>query len=136
MNVQRLAVLGSIAAIGAAVVAGLWLIGSPAEQRLLRLDEQRVNELRSLANGATFHWTNDRELPDTAEGLVDGQLLTRVPTDPITREPYEYRVTGPLQFEVCGTFDRPSRPHEAGDFWYHDSGRRCFQFNVSDRPRF
>jgi hypothetical protein len=136
MNVQRVAVVGTVAVIGAAIVAGLWLIGSPAEQRLLRRDEQRVNDLRRLANSADFHWNSDRVLPDTAQGLVDGQMLTRVPTDPTTREPYEYRVTGPLQFEVCATFERPSPPREVGDFWYHDVGRRCFQFNVRDRRRF
>ena len=136
MNVQRLAVVGSIAAIGAAVVAGLWLIGSPAEQRLRRQDEQRVNELTQIVNAARVRWNAGRQLPDTAAGLVDGQFLTRMPTDPTTREPYEYRVTGPLQFEVCATFDRPSRPEQTGDFWYHDAGRRCFQFDVSERSRF
>jgi hypothetical protein len=114
----------------------LWLIGSPAEQRLLRLDEQRVNELTQIAGAARYRWTSDRQLPDTADGLVDGQFLTRIPTDPSTREPYEYGVTGPLQFEVCATFDRPSRPAQSGDFWYHEAGRRCFQFNVSDRNPF
>jgi hypothetical protein len=135
MKIQRVAIVGSIVAIGAVVVVALWLIGSPAEQRLLRLDEQRVNELQQIMNAARYRWNDARVLPETADGLVNGEFLTRVPTDPTTLDPYEYRVTGPLELEICATFDRPSRPEDVGDFWYHDAGRRCFQLNVSDRER-
>ena len=124
MNVQRIAVIGSIAAVAAAVAAGLLITGSPAEQRLRRADEQRVAELRQLASTAEFRWNREQRLPS-----VD------LPTDPATGEPYDYRVTGPRQFEVCATFDRPSRSELAGDFWSHEAGRRCFQFNVTDRVR-
>ncbi len=133
MNVQRLAVVGSMAVVVAAVIGGLWLTGSPAEQRRLRLDEQRVNELVRLSNAAQRRWEREQRLLDAADDLVDGQLLTRLPTDPTTREPYEYRVTGPRRFEVCATFDRPSRPELAGDFWFHEAGHRCFAFDVTER---
>jgi hypothetical protein len=133
MNVQRLALIGSVAAVVAAVVVGLFIIGSPAEQRLLRLDERRVADLAQLSSRAEFQWSQEQRLAASAAELVDGQFLTRLPTDPATREPYEYRVTGPRQFEVCATFDRPSRPDLAGDFWFHDAGHRCFVFDVTER---
>jgi hypothetical protein len=133
MNVQRIAVVGSIAAVAAAVVAGLVIAGSPAEQRLLRLDERRVSELQELARRAEDRWESDGRLPDTAGELVDGQFLTRLPTDPATSEAYEYRITGPRQFEVCATFDRASRPDLAGDFWFHEAGPRCFAFDLTER---
>jgi hypothetical protein len=135
MNVQRLAVVGSIAVVVAAVVAGLWLSGSPGEQRLRRLDEQRVFELGQLSSSAERRWNDEGRLPATAAELVGGQGLTRLPTDPTTREPYEYRVTAPRQFEVCATFERPSRGELAGDFWFHEAGRRCFTFDMAERPR-
>ena len=133
MNVQRIAVIGSIAAVAAAVVVGLAITGSPAEQRLLRLDEQRVAELQQLVGRAEGRWERDGRLPDTADDLVDGQFLTRLPTDPSTGQPYEYRITRPRQFEVCATFDRASRPDLAGDFWFHEAGQRCFAFDLSER---
>jgi hypothetical protein len=133
MNVQRIAVVGSLVAVAAAVVAGLVVAGSPAEQRRLRLDEQRITALQELARRAEGRWEAERRLPDTAEQLVDGQRLTRLPTDPTTGEPYEYRVTGSRQFEVCATFDRASRPDLAGDFWFHEAGRRCFAFDMTER---
>jgi hypothetical protein len=133
MNVQRIAVVGSLVAVAAAVVAGLVVAGSPAEQRRLRLDEQRITALQELARRAEGRWEAERRLPDTAEQLVDGQRLTRLPTDPTTGEPYEYRVTWARQFEVCATFDRASRPDLAGDFWFHEAGRRCFAFDMTER---
>jgi len=135
MNVQRVAVVGSLTVVVAAVAVGLWLGGSPAEQRLLRFDEQRVLELRQLAQVAQRHWDSQQRLPETATELIDGQFFTRLPTDPVTSEPYEYRVAGPRSFEVCATFDRPSRYLPASDFWYHEAGHRCFTFDVTERRR-
>jgi hypothetical protein len=103
------------------------------EQRLLRLDERRINGLTQISSRAEFKWSQEQRLATSAAELVDGRFLTRVPTDPATRQPYEYRVTGPRQFEVCATFDRPSRPELAGDFWYHEAGHRCFTFDVNER---
>lgn len=133
MNVQRIAVIGSIAVVAVAVVAGLTLSGSPAEQRLLRFDEQRVSELTQLTSAAQRRWDREQRLPDTAADLLDGRFFTRLPRDPTTGQPYEYRVTGPRRYEVCATFDRSSRPDLADDFWFHEAGRRCFTFDVTER---
>lgn len=134
MNVPRIALVGSVAAVVVAVIAGLLITGSPAEQRLRRLDEQRVAELRQLASAAQRRWQLEQRLP-AADELVDGALLTRLPTDPATDQPYEYRITGPRQFEVCATFDRPSRVEPADDFWFHEAGHRCFSFSVTEDRR-
>lgn len=135
MKVQRLALVGSIVAVAAAVVAGLLVAGSPAEQRLRRLDERRVNDLRFLASAADRYFEREEKLPAELDELVDGLFFTRVPTDPATRQPYEYRIVGPRQYELCAAFDRPSRPELADDFWAHDAGLRCFSFTVTQSAR-
>ncbi len=135
MNVQRIAIIGTISVVASAVAVGLWLAGSPAEQRLLRLDQRRVYALMELARQAERRWQRDQRLPQTADELIDGQSLTRLPTDPATRQPYEYQVTAPREFEVCATFDRPSRPDQVSDFWSHEAGRRCFTFSVTEGQR-
>jgi hypothetical protein len=135
MSVQRIAAVASIVLVAAAVVAGLFFSGSPSEQRLLRLDDRRVTDLNRLSMAATNRWTAGRGLAGTSADLVDGRLLSRLPVDPVTDEPYEYRTTGPLAFEVCGVFDRPSRPELARDFWFHGAGRHCFEFEVTEPPR-
>ena len=134
MNVQRAAAVGSIAVVVAAVAAGLFLTGSPAEQRLRRFDERRVRDLQQLSNAASMRWDQQQRLADEVAELADGRYLTRVPIDPVSAQPYEYRVTDAQQFEVCAVFDRPSPPPESGDFWFHDTGRRCFTFDVTQPP--
>jgi hypothetical protein len=134
MNAHRLALIFSITAVVAAVAAGLWSIGSPSEQRLRRLDERRVADLTQLSQAVYWHQDQRHALPAGAAELVDGRRLSRLPLDPSTEEPYEYRVTGELKFEVCAVFDRASPSEDAKDFWYHDVGRRCFEFNVPDAP--
>ena len=134
MNGHRLAVAGSIAAVVAAVLAGLWSIGSPSEQRLRRLDERRVSDLTQLSQAVHWYHTERRALPAAASDLVNGNRLSRLPVDPSTEEPYEYRVTGERQFELCAVFARSSRSEYADDFWYHDAGQRCYTFDVPESP--
>lgn len=134
MNGHRLAVVGSIAAVVAAVVAGLWSIGSPGEQRLRRFDERRVSDLTQLSQAVYRYHGDQHALPGNASDLVNGRRLSRLPLDPSTEEPYEYRVNGERQFELCAVFDRSSRSEEAKDFWYHGAGRRCYEFDVPDAP--
>ena len=71
----RAATVASIAIVGAAIAAGLFVTGSPAEQRLLRLDEQRVTDLRQLSYAANYRWDRQQQLPSSAADLVDGQYL-------------------------------------------------------------
>lgn len=136
MNAQRVAAVGSIVAVVAAVVAALWLLGSPGEQRLLRLDERRVADLRQLALTITARWNERHVLPGGVAELVDGRYLSVVPVDPSRRVPYEYRATAERRFELCATFDRAARARDASDFWYHDAGHRCFAFDVTERTRY
>jgi hypothetical protein len=134
MNGHRLAVVGSITVVIAAVAAGLWSIGSPGEQRLRRLDERRISDLTQLSQAVLWYHTERRALPAATSDLVNGRRLSRLPLDPSTDEPYEYRVTGERQFELCAVFARSSRPEDAKDFWYHETGRRCYEFDVPDFP--
>jgi hypothetical protein len=134
MNGNRLAVAGSIAAVVAAVAAGLWVIGSPAEQRLLRFDERRDADLRELAQAVNRHQSEERALPASTAELVDGRRLSHVPLDPATGEPYEYRVTGEREFELCAVFARASRAADVKDFWDHEAGRHCFELEVPEAP--
>jgi len=130
---HRLAAILSIAAVVAAVVAGLLFIGSPSGQRALRFDERRVTDLRELSNAVKYRWTRRHEFTARAEDAIDGQILSRLPLDPESKRPYGYRVTGERTFEVCATFSRRSL-EEAGDFWFHDAGNRCYSFELPKLP--
>ena len=132
----RVMAIFSAVAVAAAIVAGLFVLGTPEEQRAERFDARRVQDLRTLSYTITARWTQTQRLPAGTPELIDGQSMSRLPVDPVSKAPYEYRVTGRRQYELCATFDRTSPVHELGDFWAHEPGRKCFAFDVEDKvPR-
>jgi hypothetical protein len=131
MTPHRLAAYASMAVVVTAIAVGLYFSGSPAEQRLVRFDERRVEDLRSLASALSRHVVDTGALPERLEALVDGRRLTRTPRDPATGEPYEYTITGQRAFALCAEFSRPSQDELREDFWAHGQGRTCFAFDYS-----
>jgi hypothetical protein len=130
MTVNRLAAILSSCLIGVVVIGGLWLAGSPVDQRLLRIDQQRTNHLQQLSSAAGRYWTDHTILPLQLQQLVDGQNLSSVPVDPVTGTAYEYRTTAADTFELCAVFDRASIDLNADDFWSHQAGQHCFVFDL------
>jgi len=133
MRTQRVAAWASVLVVAAAVVAGLAIIGSPSEQRLMRLDERRVLDLRSLSFAVNRYRGQRQRLPERAEDVIDGQLTTRLPLDPESQQPYDYRMIDAGHYEVCATFSRRSL-EPSNDFWFHEAGRRCFSLDADQNP--
>lgn len=129
-------VLGSI-------VAGFTVLGSPSHQRSLRYDSERVSGLQQVQWQIVNYWQTKRVLPSTLDDLSDPLSGTLISVDPETGEDYEYRVTGPLSFELCATFveegvdptyapgvARALKPGGGSDVdngsWGHPAGPYCF----------
>ena len=138
---QRIAVIAAILV----AVAGLWASGSPQRARLVALDEQRSNDLESLARrDRTATGARTMGLPDSLARLTDrpGGPFAPVLIDPVTRERYGYRMLDSTTYELCATFDSPSEspdPVMAGReprsrFRTHDGGRVCFPVRVRRIP--
>ena len=135
------AVAASVAVV-AAVVAGMFALGSPAEQRARRLDQTRLDDLRSLANGIEYEWGQKRALPQSLDELPAGFAQSR--QDPATGAPYEYSVRGENKYQLCATFDRNNtedveRPwagldHVTATIWNHAAGRYCYELEASSQP--
>jgi hypothetical protein len=118
------------AVVIAAIAAGLWLIGSPREQRIRRLDERRVGDLQSIERRIDVYWTRHRALPESLQALHEEPGLAPAPIDPVRHEPYSYRRVDEDSYELCAVFDRVSRDPE---IWAHDKGQACFRFDVKGR---
>ena len=132
MKVDRWIVVGSIVVVVAVVIAGLWLSGSPSSTRAERLDERRIDNLMRLARVLDRTWEDDEWLPEQLEELVDGRRLSELPVDPVSGEIYEYRLTGSTAFELCADFAQPTpRDSDADNFWDHDTGRKCYAFDLA-----
>lgn len=133
MTGSRLVAILATAAVVAAIVAGLILTGSPATQRTLRLDERRVADLRRLSTGVSRYYNDTGELPDRLDRMVDGRILSALPRDPISDEPYGYEIASRGQFRLCADFALETEAGVADDFWSHDAGPTCYDFDFSSR---
>lgn len=139
-----------IASIALIIIVGaeFLIVGTPGEQRRTRLDQQRVNDLQILQNQLVNYWIQKEKIPARAEELEDDISGFRVPRDPETDEPYAYRQTGSLSFELCAAFatddtndagatiPKPPilferRPYPSNEEnWSHGAGRACFSRTI------
>lgn len=137
-----------IGAVFAAIVAGFFVAGSPFRQRLIRFDQRKVDDLINLQYQiVNSYWVPKERLPQSLDDLRDNISGFAPPRDPETGESYDYRVLGPLSFELCATFNLPSEkvresfPEPAvprGEFpvketketWEHGAGPECFERTI------
>ena len=155
---KRLA-YGTGAVVLASVILSFFLVGSPAHQRAVRFDNQRVSDLQNIQYQVITYWQNKETLPAHLSDLSDSVSGFVPPTDPDTRAQYEYAVMQykkseqlPLSFELCATFGAKSiengapatsyptpvtAPEMSGkiitvptDSWSHEAGHVCFERTI------
>ncbi|MBV9159059.1 MAG: hypothetical protein JO019_00475 [Candidatus Kaiserbacteria bacterium] len=124
------------------VVGGFLIIGSPAQARLYRFDEQRVSDLSQIQYQIVNYWQQKLKLPQNLADLNDPLSGVVIPKDPQTGAAYEYRVVkAPYSFELCATFATdgaamnavamPTGPAGSLDeTWQHGSGHTCFMRTI------
>jgi hypothetical protein len=133
--------VGAICALVAAViVGGLYVGGSPADQRVRRLDQTRVDDLRNLHYAVDSYYSANGHLPDSADVLKDPQYGMYRFADPDTGAAYEYIVADTSNYQLCATFalasemngDDPRFPklYPLDPNFSHGAGRACFDFNA------
>jgi hypothetical protein len=117
-------------AVTAAVVAGIYVLGSPLEERARRLDERRVQDLSGISQAIDVYWTRQSGLPASLDQLRTETGATVSVTDPVTSAPYEFRTLDERKYELCAVFEGESRDSErllSAGFWTHRAGRQCFE---------
>ena len=136
---MRFLVFGAIAIVAVATIGGFFLIGSPFQERLRRFDERRVQHLQEIQWQVISYWQRKDKLPARLDDLRDPISGFIPPSDPETGASYEYRVSGPLIFELCAAFKtaetfgpkigpRPVGPGLDSTYnWMHGTGRVCFE---------
>jgi hypothetical protein len=132
---NKLIGIAASAVVIAIAGVGLYLSGPPAEERSRRLDERRVEDLRRLAYAIDDYHDANGALPRNLEQVLERQRLRALPTDPATREPYEYTGETNGDYRLCATFDAPSSDTPGDGFWTHGAGRECFRITPQRSPR-
>jgi len=124
-----------------AVVFGFFSAGSPLKARMVRFDEERVNDLVMIQAQLVNYWQQKDKLPDSLGDLRDSLSGFAVPQDPATGEDYGYVKSGDLSFSLCTTFDLSSddilgqsiaaRYEKAyQENWDHEAGEMCFEREI------
>lgn len=137
-NIQKIFFWGSVVVVLASIIGGFAIIGSPATQRDLRLDRERVQDLDMIQYQILSYWQKTDELPENLSALNDPLFGFIVPEDPETGESYEYHALSNLSFELCAIFAKDgseveSTPEFSRAFpgldgnWQHGAGRKCFE---------
>jgi hypothetical protein len=121
-----------VAAAAAAIVVIAALRSWPLARVGASPDRQRVDDLQRLSHAIDAFRASHDVLPATLARLPRGASIPT--TDPVTRQPYDYRPLGPLAYELCARFDAPSNDPER-DFWWHDAGRHCYALETRRRSR-
>ena len=101
-------VVGVVLVLGS-VIYSFTIMGSPAKQRLLRLDDRRVSDLQNIQYQVINFWQQKEKLPEELSVLANPLTGYSLPVPPEFEkgEKYEYNVLGPLKFELCATFAEP-----------------------------
>ena len=89
-----------------AIISGFFILGSPAEVRLMRFDNQKVSDLQNIQWQVVNYWQQKEKLPASLEELMDPLSGSILPVDPQSGESYVYEVTGRLSFKLCATFNK------------------------------
>jgi hypothetical protein len=133
-------VLGAVVAVavGAAIAAGLVMMGPPTEARNRRLDARRVADLAQIARNVDVFWSRRGNLPASLDDVAAELGLARTPADPETGAPYQYRTVDGNRYELCTNFvtetaGEPSQPAER--FWVHRAGLVCFELAAETAER-
>jgi hypothetical protein len=122
-----------VAIVAAAVVAGIYVIGSPTEQRLRRLDEAQTQDLIATSYALDAYWRRNQQLPASLDELLRDRDASAILAGIDAQSTQEYMPRGPATYELCAVFNRPSSEPRAvpgGVFWTHGQGRQCFQLEV------
>lgn len=149
-----------VSLVAIAIVWGFLVVGSPATQRALRFDQQRVSDLQSIQWQIVSYWQQKGMLPKSLADLSDSITGFRAPSDPETGAPYEYNDHGVTAmkttqtgyvFSLCATFGRASEdlkgrgafygggvaypamssyPYIGDDSWTHPAGHACFDRTI------
>lgn len=135
---KSLAWIGGAVIVGT-IVYGFVVVGSPAKQRAIRFDSERVSDLESIQYQIIDHASRNTTLPATLKDINTSTYGFIVPNDPETEEPYSYEVIDSKNFKLCANFNYESQTSSggktyaydvSGKTWNHSAGRVCFDRTI------
>jgi len=84
------------------------------------------------------YWTKHARVPSSLDEMLESPGMAVQSRDPLTGQPYSFRVLGVKTYELCADFQRESSEANSesfGRFWSHGTGRRCFRLEAEETQR-
>jgi hypothetical protein len=122
----------SLALIGLTVgliVLALWTIGGPEQARAERRDQERMNDLHSLAQHLICLNRQGLEPGDRSEACPDA---ARRPNDPLADDPYRVEAVSEEFVRVCANFETGLTGHWWGNSNDFDLETGCLTVRERD----
>lgn len=149
---NRAVAWGVIALVAVTIIAGFFIVGTPAQARLARFDQQKLQDLQQIQSQVINYWQAKQKLPAGLADLENSLSYGPLPVDQQSGQAYGYRVTTqPYSFELCADFNAVSRNSVqtyatkqvsvpvpvvavrkggAPDNWSHGVGKTCFERTI------
>ena len=130
--ILRALAIAAVVVVVATVGYSIYVIGTPVQQRQIRLDEQRIEDLRSISRNVDRYYEFNGAMPANLFDLQGPQYSVQSIADPDTGRPYGYHLVGGVDYELCAVFnaESPERQDEHRPFsesiWDHGPGLTCF----------
>jgi type II secretory pathway pseudopilin PulG len=122
------------------IVWGFAVLGSPRTQRLMKYDEQKVNDLTNIDNQIRNYTADNKTLPATLSDITTSQYYFDLPNDSQTNKPYEYKKVSATKYELCAEFNLASPDATQPNIyarplgytsWTHPAGHYCFTQTIN-----
>lgn len=127
---NRLAAISASVVVLLTILVGLFILGSPTQERYRRLDEQRIADLQMLYSAVNANFAISKSLTTNLGSIQDGTRLRQIPRDPVSDSMYDYEPVTTDTYRLCADFSGESDEARLEDFWTHSKGRQCFLFNA------
>ncbi|NCN07166.1 hypothetical protein GW933_00570 [Candidatus Falkowbacteria bacterium] len=133
--VSKIFFIGIVVISLVTIIGGFMLIDSPQTTRMKKQDQSRVDALNNIRNIIISEYMSTKVLPSDLSAPKFSNLV-----DPVTGQPYEYRVIGETAYELCANFelavddynDKNRYMNVGGENWdFHQGGRQCYEQEVS-----
>ena len=127
--------------VGTAVVLAFWIVGSPVFARKQKTDSQRTQDLASVAGSVRSYYREHKVLPTGLSAVRPSESVSSEQlADPLTRQPYEYKILAADRFALCAIFEtntmkldeRSMDYYQAREFYRHPAGHYCFTLPAID----
>jgi hypothetical protein len=124
----------AFAAIVIALGLGFAVIGSPARQRAISLDDQRLTRVVAIARDINLMWDRHKGAKFTLPRSLDKVLAVGVEvTDPATGQLFEYFPQKGTSYRLCANFDASRTFQSPGQTaWDHPAGHYCYSIDAQN----